>query len=199
MIDGATVVAVTAGAFIGTNLDNLVLLVAFYSRYQNRSRLVTAGYISGMILIGLIFFAVGEGGDFIPVSYLGLLGIVPVIMGLIALFQVFRPQPSDELSDLSIGSSTSAIFFTVLTTQLSNGADSIITFSIFLADSNDTTDYLITFTFLAMACIFAAVAYYSLKHRKLSDFLDHYGRYLTPFILIFVGLYILSDTASDLV
>jgi len=86
----------------------------------------------------------------------------------------------------------------VFMTQLSNGADSIITFSVFLADSTDKTDYLIALTFLAMICVFAWMAYYSLTHRKLSETLDRFGRYITPFILILVGVYILTNTAGDL-
>jgi len=31
MDDALTIIAVTSGAFIGTNLDNLILLVALYS------------------------------------------------------------------------------------------------------------------------------------------------------------------------
>jgi cadmium resistance protein CadD (predicted permease) len=199
MIEAATIVAITAGAFIGTNLDNLALLVAFYSRYKPQSMIVTAAYISGMILIGLIFFVVGKGGDFIPIYYLGMLGIVPVILGVIGLLNLFRTEQNDKPTGLAIEASQSAIFFAVFMTQLSNSADSIITFSVFLADSTNHTDFLIVLTFLAMMGLFASLAYYSLKHRRFSEILDRYGRYVTPFILIFVGLYILSDTATDLI
>ena len=68
----------------------------------------------------------------------------------------------------------------------------------FFADSTPSTDYLIALTFLAMTGLFAGIAYYALKHRTLSEFLDRYGRYVTPFILILVGVYIISNTASDL-
>ena len=198
MIDASTVIAVTAGAFIGTNLDNFVLLVALYSRYQKHTGVVTAGYVTGMVLIGLIFFSLGEGGDFIPIEYLGLLGLVPITIGVLALLQLFRTNENETVTGFESENDWKAIFFTVFMTQLGNGADSIITFSVFLAYSKDATDYLISATFLSMVFIFAGLAHYSLKHRKLSDFLDRYGRYLTPFILIFVGLYIFSDTASDL-
>ena len=193
-----TVIAISASAFIGTNLDNLVLLVAFYSRYKQQTKMVAAGYISGMLLIGGISSLIGEGGDFIPITYLGMLGVIPIIMGVFALLQLFRAGHSDEISGIAKESNRSAIFMGVLMTQLSNGADSIITFSVFFADSTDATDYLIALTFLAMICLFAWIAYYSLTHRKLSETLDRFGRYVTPFILILVGVYILMNTAGDL-
>ena len=198
MAEMLTIIAVAAGAFIGTNLDNLILLVALHKRYTQRARMVTAGYFSGMILIGAICLVVGEAGEFIPIAYLGLLGVIPILIGVNALFQLFRNKRSGDSKGLALGTANHTIFITVLMTQLSNSADSIITFSVLLADSADSSDYLITATFLAMAGVFAWLALYALKHRRLRHFLDRYGDYVTPFILILVGVYILSNTATDL-
>lgn len=199
MIEAATIVAITAGAFIGTNLDNLILLVAFYSRYHKRSQTVTAGYVSGMLLIGIIFFLIGKSGDFIPVNYLGLLGIVPIIIGMTGLIQLFRPATVDSIAAPALAQQQKAVFFAVLMTQLGNGADTIITFSVLLADSTDKIDLIILPAFLAMVMLFTMLARYSLKHPRFSSFLDRFGRYITPVILILVGWYVLSDTATDLV
>lgn len=193
-----TIIGVTVGAFIGTNLDNLVLLVALYSGYKQQSRMVTAGYITGMTLIGLICFIIGEAGEAIPVAYLGMLGVVPMGMGIMALFQLFKRHQTGKVTSAGINAGPWTVFVTTFMTQLSNGTDSIITFSIFLADSSDGADYLIASTFLVMVALFALLANYSLKHRKVSDFLGHYGPYITPFILILVGIFILSNTASDM-
>ena len=192
------IIAVTAGAFIATNLDNLVLLVALYSRYKQHSGLVVFGYITGMIIIGAISVAVGEVGDFIPVTYLGYLGVIPIMLGVAALISLARGTQGGEKGSFAIDNSSRAIFVTVVLTQLSNSADSIITFSALFADSLDATDYLIAPTFLAMSGIFAWLAYYLQNHRSLGQVLDRYGHYLTPFILILVGFYILANTASDM-
>jgi len=199
MFDVLTIIAVTAGAFIGTNLDNLILLVALYARFPRHIRTVAAGYFGGMLLIGAISVAIGEGGDLIPINSLGMLGVVPIALGVMALFQLFQNKQSGGTGKSVDNISPKAVFLSVLTTQLSNGADSIITFSIFLAESTDTTDYLIALTFLCMTAVFAWLAYYLLQHRKLSDSLDRYGHFITPFILILVGIYILSNTATDLI
>lgn len=198
MDDVLTIITVTSGAFIGTNLDNLILLVALYSRYEKHPTTVTAGYFGGMIIIGIICFVIGFGGTFIPISYLGMLGVLPIFMGVMALFQLSRNRHAEVATGFAIENSRKTIFAVVLMTQLSNSADSIITFSVFLAESTQTSDYLIVLTFLAMTAVFAGIAYYLLKHRRLSDILDRYGQYVTPFILILVGFYIISNTASDL-
>jgi cadmium resistance protein CadD (predicted permease) len=199
MSEVLVVIAVTAGAFIGTNLDNLLLLTAMYSRYERHAVMVTAGYFAGMILIGVIALAIGEVGEFIPLTYLGLLGVVPMMMGALGLFKLFRNTDAGEPKVVVSSGSSLTVFLALISTQLSNGADTIITFSALLADSNDAADYLVAPTFLAMIGVFNAVAWYALKHRTLSKIVSRYGQYVTPFILILVGFYILSNTASDLV
>lgn len=198
MLEAFTIISVTAAAFIGTNLDNLVLLMAFHNRYENHSGMVTSGYITGMVLIGAICLMIGEVGEVIPTSYLGLLGVIPIAIGSTALVRLLRHTESGDPSGVAIENSVHGIFLTVLMTQLSNGADSIITFSVLLAESADAADFLIMLAFLGMALIFGWLAFYSIKHRSISDFVSRYGNYVTPFILILVGAYILSNTASDL-
>lgn len=192
------IVGVTAGAFISTNLDNLLLLATMYSRYDRHPWTVTAGYFVGMNLIAAITIAVGLVGEVIPIAYLGLLGVIPMLMGVFALWKLYWRPKTEEVDNAYAANSALAIFFALITIQLSNGADTIITFSALYADSSNPSDYIVAPTFFAMAGIFAGLAYYSVKHPRLSQFIVRYGQYVTPFILIFVGFYIFSNTASDL-
>jgi cadmium resistance protein CadD (predicted permease) len=199
MSEVLVVIAVTAGAFIGTNLDNLLLLTAMYSRYEQHAGMVTAGYFAGMILIGVIALAIGEVGEFIPLAYLGILGVIPMMMGVLALIKLFRKAEVGYTNGIVTDGNRLAVFLALISTQLSNGTDTIITFSALLADSIDAADYLVAATFLVMIGVFNGVAWYALKHRGLSLVVSRYGQYVIPFILILVGYYILSNTASDLV
>ena len=198
MTNELIIIGVTAGAFVSTNLDNLLLLVAMYSRYEHQTRMVTAGYFAGMVLVAIITIAIGEVGGLIPLNYLGFLGVIPMMMGVFALLKLFRNAKSEDSIHIASGSSRVSIFLALMTIQLSNSADSILTFSTLFADSSDPADYVVAPTFFVMAGIFSAVAYYSVRHPRLSQFLGRYGPYVTPFILMLVGYYILSDTASDL-
>ena len=199
MGDVLIIVGVGAGAFIGTNLDNLLLLVAMYARYPQQSGTVVAGYVFGMVLICLIALLLGETGDYVPLDWLGLLGLVPMTMGILALWKLFRKSAAETTDSFAECDSRRTIFSLLASTQLSNGADTIITFTILFAESGDPADYLLVPTFLAMIGVFSGLAYYSVKQAKLGRVLRRYGQYVTPFILILVGFYILSNTASDLV
>lgn len=198
MIEAITITAVTAAAFVATNMDNLVLLVAFYSRYKKQVKTVTAGYVCGMLLIGVLSYVIGKGGDWISTNYLGMLGIIPMSIGVIGLIQLFTPKTDNKSTAAHWRRNQKAIYFAVLMTQLSNGTDTIITLSVLLADSADKMDYFIALAFVVMILLFSALANYSLKHPGVSHFLDRFGRYLTPVILVLVGWYILTNTATDL-
>ncbi len=193
------IIGVAAGAFVGTNLDNLLLLIAMYARYERHPGTVTAGYFASMILIGLSALVIGKVGDFIPLGWLDMLGVVPLMMGVLALWKLFRKADPGQVDNNLTDGSRMAIMLTMVSTQISDGTDTIITFTALLADSSDKADYLILPTYLAMIGVFSALAYYSLKHTKLGQFLGRYGQYVTPVILILVGFYILSNSATDLV
>lgn len=194
-----TIITVAATAFIGTNLDNLLLLVAWHTHYREHPSAVTAGYVAGMLLIGGICVIVGQLGELVPIAYLGLLGFIPVTLGVRALVRLVRDgAPRHASGDASADNTARSVFTVLLMTQLSHSADTIIAFSVLLADSNHLADQRIMPVFLAMVACFAWLARHALQHRGLSSFLGRYGGYATPFILILVGIYVISNTATDL-
>jgi len=188
------ILVVTAGAFAATNLDNLLLLVALNTRHADRPLPVLAGYFAAMLAVGALALAVGKLAGNAPVQYLGLLGVVPMGIGAVSLVRLFRPSPGRGTDEPGSGG---AAFATTMTTQLSNGTDTVVTFSILFADSNDTGDFLVALAFVIMLCVFAAIAFHASRHDRLRRLLHGYGQYAMPFILIAVGLYVLSNTGLD--
>lgn len=190
------IVPVAAGAYVATNLDNLILLISLHARYSSRRLQVSLGYGLGMLIVGVIALVVGKAAEIIPVQYIGLLGLVPLIVGLRALFVVLRQHPPGTDPDPRTGDGR-AVMVVTLVTQLSNGADTIVTFSILFADSGPATDLLISATFLAMLVLFAAAAVVALSHPWLAREARRIGHYVTPLLMIAIGAYVLTNTATD--
>ena len=192
------IIPVAAIAFVATNIDNLVLLVMFLLRYQSHRAVVRVAYLVGLSLIGLASFLIGLLAGSVPVHYLGLLGLVPISIGVAGIFSLIRgPGPQSETSHLQTMSAAS-VFFVTLTTQLGNGADTVLTFAALFADSLPGADYLIAFTIAVMAVLFLSIANYLISHPVLSNLMQRHAQRVTPFVLIFVGLYILVNTGTDL-
>ena len=196
MLDVAIVVGVAAGAFVATNLDNLVLMIGLFGRYSDRRHEVLFGYLAGMLIIGAVTFYVGKLAGYAPVEYLGLLGIVPVLIGLTEIVRLFRNK--GVVHDPVVPGAGSTAVVATLLAQLGNSTDTIITYSVLFADANDLADFLVVLSFAGMALLLALVAYLALRHPWLSRPVQLYGHYITPLILITVGMYVLSNTALDM-
>ena len=87
------IIPVTVAAFAGTNLDNVLLLIALLSAGGIRRRQVIGGYLFAMFLLLGISFAVGKAAELVPAGYLGYLGIVPFSLGIISLIRLI---PGDQ-------------------------------------------------------------------------------------------------------
>lgn len=196
MPDMVLVVAVAGSAFIATNLDNLVLLVALFGRYSDRRYEIAFGYLAAMLIVLAITFVVGKIAGNAPVNYVGLLGIFPVVIGLVELGRVFRNRGVVH-DPVATGIGSTAIAAALLT-QLSNSADTIVTFSVLFSDSNEVGDQLVLASFGGMALLWVLIAQQALRHSWLSRPIQLYGHYITPLILITVGLFVLSNTALDM-
>lgn len=196
MMDTVIVIAIAASAFIATNLDNLVLLVGLLGRYSDRRFEVFFAYLAGALIIGALSYYIGKLANNFPVNYIGFLGIFPVTIGILEIVRLFRNKGVVR-DPTAAGVGSTAIAATLLT-QLSNSADTIVTFSVLFSDANELADNLVVLSFLAMALVFGLVAHGVLKYNWLSRPIQLYGHYITPLILITVGLFVISNTALDL-
>ena len=197
MFNAFIIVPVAAGAYIATNLDNLVLLVSLLGRYRGGKTQVIAGYFACVLLLTLMGFWLAAAADRAPVQYLGFLGIVPIALGLAGIVQLFRNSNGTAGSgDKPISSGRSAFMATLLV-QLSNGTDTVVTFGALFTDSAASLNLMIIVTLGSMAAIFVMLATYATEHPRLNEWLDRNGPRITPFILIVVGAYILANTGTD--
>lgn len=196
MLEMSSVIAIAAGAFVATNLDNFVLLVALFGRYSDSRPGVVSGYFAGMLVILTIAYSVGRIVGAAPVKFLGLLGIFPLLIGLFELARLLRKRGVSRVPEVSGGGRTA--FVATLLTQLSNSSDTIVTFSALFSDENDLGDYLVLMVFAGMALLLAQVSYQTLRYPWLGRQIQYHGQYVTPLVLITVGLYILSNTALDM-
>lgn len=189
--------SVAAGAFVATNLDNLVLLVAFLTRFPRRSFNVVAAYFSGVLFIGFVAFWIGKAADYASVEYLGLLGLVPISIGSIGIIKLFRGPANEAITAVSPTDGVKTAYVATLVTQLGNGADTIVTFGALFADSKPASDLLVSLTMAAMAVVFGLVALYAVRHPAVSRSIEQHAHRVTPFILLIVGAYIVLNTATD--
>lgn len=194
------IIPVTAAAFVATNTDNLILLVALLSRNASYRASVIAGYLAAMAILFGTSFAIGRSADLIPdiyLGYVGYLGVIPLFMGINGIIAALRPAQHDSSLPTAKLMLPGAVLVTTMLTQLSNGVDTLLAFSTLFADSLTPVDTLVLVTAASMAMLFAVTAVYILKHQALGNWLKRVSVYLTPLLLTGVGVFILLDTVTD--
>jgi cadmium resistance protein CadD (predicted permease) len=192
------IIPVAAAAYVATNLDNFILLVALLARYRKQTANVIAGFFASTLILVLVGMWIGKAANIVPVEYLGLLGFVPISIGVIELIQLRRGNTDATEAKEDSADGAQKVFTTTLGTQLGNGADTVVIFGVLFIDSMPAADILAVITFAAMAFIFVCVGIYAVRHPALCEWIDRYAHRAMPFILIIVGVYVIANTVTDI-
>ncbi len=186
-----------AGTFAATNVDNLVLLVGWMLSGRVPRHHIFMGYSVGMALLLAVTIGLGFSSNLMPVQYLGYLGVIPVLLGVKMLFDLWR-NTNVDIDDLQAPGQKSSII-AIASTQLANGVDTILVFSPLLADSSGDIDYVIVSSFTVMVAVWFGVARLLALHASRLKYVTLAGQWIAPVVMILVGIYILDNTATDLV
>ncbi len=196
MLEVMTALGLIAISFAATNFDNLALLVSWLLAGTDDARRVLMGHLIGMGVLLALSVAFGEGADRLPLEYVGYLGVIPILMGLRGLHAVAR-RPGDEASDGSEIERRGAGPLAIAATQVANGVDTVLVLGPLLADSEQGADLVMIGGFVAMVLIWFGLARLLEVRAARLRILHRYGDWLAPLVLIVVGLYILDNTATD--
>ncbi len=197
MNDLLPIFGVAAIAFIATNADNLLLLFAFLADRSFKPWQVIVGYALGMVAILALSWLVAWFAHFLRAEYVGLLGIVPIGLGLKRLYDRFVRHTSSA-EPASFERSTHSQIITVALADVAHGPDTIILFSALLADSDLIAQFSISIAYLVLVIGWCSLGFFLLRHPRVRGPAQRYGEHLSPYLLIGVGIYILLNTVHDL-
>jgi cadmium resistance protein CadD (predicted permease) len=195
LLEGLAAFGLIAASFAATNIDNLALLVGWRLAGRGRPGQLLAGHLLGMIALLLLASVFGLGAKLIPVHWIGVLGVVPILIGSLELYRLFRARGNQEArADSHNGR---GFVFVVATTQVANGVDTVLVFGPLIADTAMGLDLFIALGFITMVLLWYALARFLETHASQLAFVERYGHWVAPVVLIVVGLYILDNTATD--
>ena len=203
MTDLLTTLARSATAFAATNLDDIVILMLFFSQVgvALRKRHIIAGqYVgfAGLVALSLPGFF---GGLLFPRPWIGLLGVVPIVIGLSQLLSVVVDEESGEdtgevlLAPTSGGDSwLSPQTTSVAAITMANGGDNIGIYMPMVANCDGPRLGVTLVVFCGLVGVWCFVAYQLTKVGAISSLLTRYGAQVVPFVLMALGGLILVDS-----
>ena len=79
MPSGIELIGITVVLFVSTNVDDVFVLLGFFSDPKFRPRQVVAGQYAGILALFSVSVAASLLSLVVPPAYIGLLGVAPVI------------------------------------------------------------------------------------------------------------------------
>jgi cadmium resistance protein CadD (predicted permease) len=194
---------VGAVVFATTDVDDLVVLTAFFASPALRARSIVAGQFVGIAVLLSASAAIAWAAIAVPDEYVALLGFIPLGLGIAKLIELRRQDDDDEEAEAaelesrrqrSLHSQTLA----VAAVTIANGGDNLGVYIPLLARDPDLV-WLYAAVFAAMTGLWCLLAYWLVQHRVIGERVRRYGHLVLPLVLIALGLWILWDARGLIV
>lgn len=200
---------------MATTFDDNIYLTGFFSEKNRQFRPihVVVGELLGFsVLIGSSFIASRLLAETVPLSIIGWLGLMPILIGLVNLLQLFQPSQTRALEPPPSRGSQAEGFpskrlplssvlrqhhtYKVSAVTISNGGNNLSIYIPLLATSSAPTAML-----TVGICYLAVMTWLSLSFRltrlpMVAIHLSRHARRLFPFVLMWLGFRILNDSGA---
>jgi len=183
-------------AFASTNLDDLFILALFFGSRQFSDRAIVLGQFAGISTLIAVSWAGSFIGLIVSPAYIGLLGLMPVYLGIKGVIRLARKQEQVlELSD-AVRRENRYPVLSVAAVTIANGGDNISIYLPLFASLSITRQVAMTLSFLIMTAAWCVLAKYLALHPLVKKGIDRLGHLFTPFVLILLGLYIFYESGT---
>jgi len=189
----AAVVAAAVVAFVGTNMDDfvvLLLLVLGTARDEtSRHQIVIGQYIGFCVLL-----VAGLGGaalfGLIGTQWIGLLGILPIALGLNGFRRAARHSTEEPN-----GTRFSGGVLRIAVVTVANGGDNISVYIPLFRELSAGSKVIASGAMLVMLGLWCAAALTVGHHARLIPGIVRIGRWLTPSVYVVIGIVVILRAA----
>ena len=181
--------------FAATDVDDLFLLIAFFADPRRRPGAVVAGQFLGIgVLVGasLVLALVAL---VIPPAYVGLLGLVPLGLGLGALVAL-RGHDEEAKDEEVVPAGRWSGVPGVAAVTIANGGDNLGVYTPVFAVRTAGEIVLIVAVFMAMTAFWCVAAAWLVDHPTWGRPIRRHVRWVTPLVLIGVGIFVIVDAGT---
>ena len=195
-----TATGVAIAAFASTNVDDIVLLAALFSDPTTKRRSVVMGQFLGIgVLVGASLLAARLAWS-VPSGWVALLGLVPLVLGLLKLrsFLADSQQPSGtseqavRTREHEAAERLHSQILAVASITVANGGDNLGVYIPLFTSTANASVYVGVFAL--MTGLWCVLGYYAVHNPMIGSTVRRYGPIVLPFVLIGIGLYILSGS-----
>ena len=204
MNDLVTAIPTGITAFTATNLDDLVILTLLFSQVNPtfRRRHIISGQYLGFAALVIVSLSGFFGGLFLPSHWIGLLGLVPIAIGLHRLFNADADSseevqtPTEESNSSKLASLLSPQTYSVAAITIANGSDNISIYAPLFANTKGGNLLVMLGIFFLLVGVWCYATYKLTRQQAIAEVLTRYGNNFVPFVLIGLGAFIILESRA---
>ena len=179
--------------FASSNIDDIFVLVSFFADPKYPARHIIIGQYAGIAALVLVSLLASLVSLVLPAAYVGLLGGVPVLIGLKKIHELKKESEPEAETETprKLGN-----ILAVAAVTVANGGDNIGIYTPVFATNNMTAIIITVMVFTIMVAIWLGLAYWLTNHQKLGAPIKKYGYLVTPFVLIAIGIFVMYEAGT---
>lgn len=184
MEDLSGTVLTAAGAFAATNLDNLLVLSVLFLSARTCAEpglwRIWIGQYLGIGILTLMAVPLAWALTPVPLESVGLLGLVPLVLGCYGLTRFGRPTEEGPRSQrLTLPS--------IVVATVANGGDNISVYTPLFRSIGPAASAVTGLTFAVMVAVWCTAGYWLTAHPKISALCRPAGHWATSLVYVTLG------------
>ena len=178
-----TAILTSVIAYTGTNIDDIFVLMILLTQTKAKGRLA-AGHFLGVGLLTAVSMLGALGLQNLPLKYVGLLGLVPIGLGIRALLT--RDRGEAETKGVGV--------LGMATITLGNGADNLGVYIPLFTGFSGGERMGAVLVFAAMTVLWVWLANSLAERPKIKAFIEKYKAIAIPAVFIALSVFIILDS-----
>lgn len=178
-------VITSIAAYISTNIDDIFVLMLLLSQASKRGRRqIVAGHFLGVGIITAVSMLGAVGLQSVPMKYVGILGLVPIALGI----RAWKSKDDDAVNGENVGLLSMAVI------TLGNGGDNFGVYIPLFTGFSGCERLWAAGVFAGMTAVWVLLAGRLASLPKVRAVIAQYKHIAVPLLFIALGIYIILDS-----
>jgi cadmium resistance protein CadD (predicted permease) len=183
-------IAAAAGVFVGSNIDDLIVLIVLFlgarSGRTSAARIVLGQYLGFGVLVAASI-AIALGLTAVPQHWVGLVGFVPLGIGVVGLIGALRNGPAHSPV-------VATKVWSIAGICIANGMDNLSVYAPLLRTHSPGDDVIMVAVLLAGVAVWCALARWLGGRHRIIALLRKIGFWLVPSVFIAIGAVVIAGS-----
>ncbi|BCB88284.1 cadmium resistance transporter [Phytohabitans suffuscus] len=192
MADLLGTIGAAVGVFAGTNVDDIIVLTVLFlsARANGRPKVwqIWVGQYAGIAALVAVSAAAALGLAVVPDRWVGLLGLVPIALGVRGLVKARSGGGDREPPVVASG------WWSVAAVTVANGADNISVYTPLFRTIGPAASLVTVAVFAALVAVWCVAGAWLGSHKRVVALVRRYGHWLVPVVFILIGTLIVLES-----